>query len=403
MIARTTNLILLITISLVYATINEPVQATESKTWINLCIEHNEKYKTTLTFPYLDPQGGNLKVLVNNQQLDGCDSAVLPVNIKQVNWLRLINHDLAKRIDKTIILQGVQTENELTVSEIILLPEKSSKINKKPLTSLPINRNLVPDFSFLPFGSEQRASVEHNGDSIVLFCNMGDKHAGLKMHIRNARLPQGIKPHLSLNYRSTQAFSISISDALRNQNENPLHIKDLKVAQHLRQKKINIPYPKIDSKTEISWSLHCPSGEAQFTLASLQLEAPPSKKETIRGIWVWEPNAWINTPHRLLKKIKSANAKEVYISIPVNLITNKIPKQNALATFINNAFMENISVWAVEGDPHAVIKDQRTIFIQRAKIYAAYNSRIKKESRLKGIQYDIEPYLMPGYALDESL
>jgi len=54
----------------------------------------------------------------------------------------------------------------------------------------------------------------------------------------------------------------------------------------------------------------------------------------------------------------------------------------------------------VVGDPRAIFPGERPKFVRRAEAYAAYNRRVDRQARLAGIQYDIEPYVLPGYQLD---
>jgi hypothetical protein len=59
-----------------------------------------------------------------------------------------------------------------------------------------------------------------------------------------------------------------------------------------------------------------------------------------------------------------------------------------------------MQVWAVAGDPHMVLPEERTATVARMSAYAEYNARPADE-RLAGVQFDVEPYLLPGYALAE--
>jgi hypothetical protein len=71
----------------------------------------------------------------------------------------------------------------------------------------------------------------------------------------------------------------------------------------------------------------------------------------------------------------------------------------ALAAFIRRAAVRGIAVWAVEGDPYAMLPSERGKFLGRAAALAAFNRAQPASARLRGVQFDIEPYLVPGYAL----
>ncbi|MEI7607797.1 MAG: hypothetical protein WCJ64_10475, partial [Rhodospirillaceae bacterium] len=70
-----------------------------------------------------------------------------------------------------------------------------------------------------------------------------------------------------------------------------------------------------------------------------------------------------------------------------------------LAAFVSAARKRGIAVWAVVGDPHAVLPSERSRFETIARAYAAYNAAVAESGRLTGLQLDIEPYLVPGYGL----
>ncbi|HKW52472.1 MAG TPA: hypothetical protein VJO12_02190, partial [Stellaceae bacterium] len=70
-----------------------------------------------------------------------------------------------------------------------------------------------------------------------------------------------------------------------------------------------------------------------------------------------------------------------------------------LAAFIRAAAAHRVAVWAVEGDPHAVLPAERAKFRGRAAALAAFNRQQPAGARLSGVQFDIEPYLVPGYTL----
>jgi hypothetical protein len=76
-----------------------------------------------------------------------------------------------------------------------------------------------------------------------------------------------------------------------------------------------------------------------------------------------------------------------------------VTHRQALAGFIARATAQGVRVWAVVGDPRVIFPRERRKFVQRARAYARYNQSVCPEARLAGIQYDIEPYLLPGYSL----
>jgi hypothetical protein len=70
-----------------------------------------------------------------------------------------------------------------------------------------------------------------------------------------------------------------------------------------------------------------------------------------------------------------------------------------LASFVRQAGARGIRVRSVDGDPHMVLTDEVPNMVKRVQAYAAYNAQVAPEARLAGIQFDVEPYLLPDAVL----
>lgn len=75
----------------------------------------------------------------------------------------------------------------------------------------------------------------------------------------------------------------------------------------------------------------------------------------------------------------------------------KNPKR--LAAFIRRAGAADIGVWAVDGDPNMVQLHERPATLERSRADARFNRTMPLGARLKGVQFDVEPYLLTGYEL----
>ncbi|NNG05547.1 MAG: hypothetical protein HKM95_15805 [Inquilinus sp.] len=127
--------------------------------------------------------------------------------------------------------------------------------------------------------------------------------------------------------------------------------------------------------------------------------APTGREPPRRSGWSWAPDRWMQDGSGLLDEAAALGIGVLYISVPVE--ESGFDPQR-LADFIADAGGRGIAVWAVEGDPHAVQPGPRERFVRRAAALAAYNAARPTAERLAGIQYDIEPYLLPGYAADPA-
>ncbi len=129
----------------------------------------------------------------------------------------------------------------------------------------------------------------------------------------------------------------------------------------------------------------------------MQLTAPAAIQRG-RATWLWREATWQQATPALWKQLHDLNITTLYITIPLVADLTSVSDMQALRAFVTQAGKQGIAVWAVAGDPLAVLASERKSWLRRAKAYAAYNRDVEEPARLKGIQYDIEPYLAPGYA-----
>jgi hypothetical protein len=136
------------------------------------------------------------------------------------------------------------------------------------------------------------------------------------------------------------------------------------------------------------------------TLTRLALEgAPPAgTRARQRSAWAWQPALWRDRPGALLDRLGQLEVDRVFISVPM-AGDRAVAGAQGLAAFIRAAAARHIAVWAVEGDPHAVLPSEREKFRGRAAALAAFNRQQPMGARMGGVQFDIEPYLVPGYTL----
>jgi hypothetical protein len=104
----------------------------------------------------------------------------------------------------------------------------------------------------------------------------------------------------------------------------------------------------------------------------------------------------------LWQQLQNAKVERVFITIPVNQDTQRPSNSEALKKFIAEAFRHHIAVWAVEGEPSAILPGFRERYATQALAFSEYNKGAQPKERLQGIQYDIEPYLLPGYDLEPA-
>lgn len=236
------------------------------------------------------------------------------------------------------------------------------------------------------------------------------------------------KSYLSICHTETvssAAITLAFTDIATGQR-NALAFSETRPASPACQS-LELPVPL----SEVIWAKPLSVEEAQslrqgVILSSLQEEGatefeamplvdpPPAKEQAaptqnattgrtskpILSTWIWQPALWMPEHQEVLwHQLEDADINRIYISIPLDETTWQPQNRDKLREFIRTAKNKKLSVWAVEGDPYAILPEGRQHFTQRAAAYAAYNQSVPVEEKLDGIQYDIEPYLIPGFHL----
>lgn len=153
-----------------------------------------------------------------------------------------------------------------------------------------------------------------------------------------------------------------------------------------------IPIPAARSGLE-------PGRATHDTAASATPDADPphSDSDTGRSAWIWSPRRWMERPEDFWELQQEVGLSAVFISVPVD--GTEVGKPEALRAFVKEGSARQLDVWAVIGDPHDVLDASHPAMARRLSAYVAYNRCAAPDARLAGVQLDIEPYLLPGFAL----
>lgn len=119
------------------------------------------------------------------------------------------------------------------------------------------------------------------------------------------------------------------------------------------------------------------------------------------GAWFWSPQIWLQTPGMIWDAQEQQSLSEVYISVPVN-DEGGIEHVDELTQFIAQASERDLNIWVVIGDPHDVLASSLPAIENRIRAFLQYNAAASTDSQLSGIQLDIEPYLLPGFARSQG-
>lgn len=380
--------------------------------WIQLCSEDTAKVSTAgvirsreaFAREYLQIDGSRRWLELGERPDPDCASLRIPTSVDGVRWFGLIPEAKAARLPRGVILQGVEADERLRISEVVVTdPPVARRI------PLPLEADLFSRLNPRAYGVEERAQASLSADSLQLNCAPGERPAGVVLRNDGARLPGGVEVSLAFDYSANATFGLGYADGAHHPLESPCrlgHLPDLPGENRITEA-ASLPLPDaLDPVSEIgapslfALTLSCPDAGGSLTLSSPRLETRQADRQPARSIWIWRPSEWLESPERLLEELQALSTPVVYVSVPI--AADQVSQAAALARFIGTASERGIQVWAVEGDPHAVLPEGRLAFVQRALALVKFNANQPPDRRLSGVQYDIEPYLLADFALHTS-
>lgn len=113
-----------------------------------------------------------------------------------------------------------------------------------------------------------------------------------------------------------------------------------------------------------------------------------------RSAWFWSPDLWLEQPARIFDVTSKFSINRIYISVPVS--NGAVNHSERLYHFIQRAHVQGLQVWAVLGDPQAVMNEGSFQFLSISAAYGAFNESAPPTAKMDGLQLDIEVYLLPG-------
>lgn len=250
---------------------------------------------------------------------------------------------------------------------------------------LPVGLSLLGDAVPRTFGIEERARVERSGTGLRLRCEAGSAPAGLVLGFSAWRLPSGAPTAWRLDAHGDPGF-VAGAAALGAAPAGTVPLPS--------------PAPIPADVPEPTLVVACPSAAARLTLDDLWLErrGAPAPARIERSAWAWRPERWREGSAGLRDELARLRAERVFVSLVVD--GGVVRDAAALARFVREARRQGVAVVAVEGDPGMALDPGRAEALRRLKAIAAYQRSAAAEERLAGVQYDIEPYLLPAWSVD---
>ena len=131
---------------------------------------------------------------------------------------------------------------------------------------------------------------------------------------------------------------------------------------------------------------------------------PPAIKQSsnrvTKSAWFWSPALWRDTPEKIFNIKQKLGINRIYITVPSN--NGAVSQPAELRKFIAKAYTQNLQVWVVLGDKSAVTTAGVATFLNASAAYSTFNEVSRSSEKLAGLQLDIEPYLISGYAQDPA-
>ena len=370
--------------------------------WLSVCDNSYKPAQASFQKKYFKPNGDmywlSLTSNVSREVTGNCDIKEIPNLSYKPLWIDLISQDLANALGSRVILQGVQDKGQIKISEII--PQQTLPNNKDLNRLIPINVNQINNLSYRVFGVEERVSIQKKSSHLIVQCKKGTKPAGVLLSLPSVKLKKHLALNLSLNYRADAGMQVGIADQTRFDKGAPIILGALSPSMNLQRQLFSVP-EKINRNSSTHLSVICPRDASVLQIADLKYIPKRTVKDSIkRSMWFWKPALWQEKSTELLLQAEKYRAGRVFISIDLDENNKTIKQALALVEFIKKANAKQIEVWVVEGDPRVVLPKDRVRFVERNRIYSKFNASQPQDLQLKGIQYDIEPYLISGYAIE---
>lgn len=358
---------------------------------------------------YWQPSGEKTLLLISPKQPgkrhSRCNADPLPFPASSVSWASIISGELAGQLTQGVVLGGEKDEQgNFRIDDASALDSDAGTEVPEKARRLPLHENLLDSLTAVPFGQEERASIEKTETGLQIECKAGQTPAGIVFQKTGHSLPRRENLLIETAFSGEGVFRLSVADHEYRQKNDSLVLGSLAASGALQSQHTDLSNIRINKPLWDSFSIVCPDTGGRLYLQSLKLEPKLQQTERATPIersgWIWSPEAWQKNPQKIFDTLNGWQVKRVYITVPVKDGDPLPDSFEALQTFIKAASQKGISVWAVDGDRFALLPSGQAPFLNRAQAYAAYNQSVRDGEKLSGIQYDIEPYLMSGFALD---
>jgi hypothetical protein len=345
------------------------------------------------------PDGSVLHAIVTEEPgkvRPNCSMLPLPAAVTGVQALHFLPPDA--KPGKTILLRGIEEgkDKSFSVSEHTLVSDQPAPRREVPM---PFGASLLGAMQVRPFGDTGRIDANVKDGRLYLTCRAGAKAAGVALP--GPWFMPRARAVVQAAFSGTGQFAMAVQGGASAKPDAALDLGALKAAQRVDTARFALP-EKLDRAGWRQFTLACPQGAASLRLDALTLEptvdAAPATAS--RATWTWSPDEWRERGAPLLDWAAQQKIGEVFITVPLK--DNRVADAAQLSAFVRQAGSRGIAVSAMDGAPEMVLPDGQGPAAARMRAYAAYNAAAAEGARLKGVQFHIEPYLLPAHVLPQA-
>ncbi|WP_151636702.1 hypothetical protein [Noviherbaspirillum aerium] len=337
--------------------------------------------------------GTRMRLFVSAAEQPGCRGISLPVPTDAIAAIHPVSPAAASALGDMVLLQGPEKEGRFLIGSASGTAAASSR--RDALSPMPLRENLLPGMTVRGFGVEERIRAQISDGRLRLQCAPGSKPAGVMLSAPWT-LTQA-QAELQLKAAGSGRYEVQVQDAAGAAGGSALALGHLE-AESRREQRLALPRAGIDRLRWRSFSIACPMEKSELLIEDMRLlpRATPGAGAPGRSTWIWQPADW-HQPERAFAHAERHGIRTLFISAPVK--EGAVAEPARLSAFIRDASRRGIEVWSVDGDPHMVLPGEHAASVRRVRAYAAYNRSVPPEARLRGLQFDIEHYLVAGYEL----
>jgi hypothetical protein len=270
----------------------------------------------------------------------------------------------------------------------------SSVADNAPRDPMPLHANLLAGMRLRTFGIEERVQAQLEDGRLRVGCRPGQRAAGVVLS-GPWTMPRADVVLAARAANGAKGFTWQAADAARVARDDAVDLAPLAGppgALHLA-----LP-PGLDRGDWRQFVLLCPQTAATLQLEALALEPAAPPKTAPRATWVWRPGEWIDHGAALLDWASAHGIGVLFVTVPLR-DGAAVRSPDLLADFVRQAGKRGVKIYSVDGDPHMVLGSNLPDVAKRGQAYAAYNAAHDPDARLAGMQFDVEPYLLPDSVL----